>query len=258
MMLSINEKSQELSTGPCKDAPSVAPTVEPAPTGDADHDLVTTVEGDKDEDVLEPSPMKCMSNPDDCSAGQDVAMAGNDKADDAVKPPLMEHASVDDESTLQPVATAKNDKVPEQTIQPKRKRTPHAKAAAAKAAPKQSARKAKAAPKQSAMKAKAAPKKKEATKDDEKENQEPSENPPPEKKSRKEKDEIEKKLHSVSCLFVDLFFFACCIALLLAVLLFAHCTVASWILGLQLCMGHCTNFGIYPRCLPSKGIGCSC
>ena len=156
----VNEKSQELSTGPCKDAPSVAPTVEPAPTGDADHDSVTTVGGDKDEDVLEPSPMKCMSNPDDGSAGQDVAMAGNDKADDAVKPPLMEHASVDDESTMQPVATAKNDKVPEQTIQPKRKRTPHAKAAAAKAAPKQSARKAKAAPKQSAMKAKAAPKKK--------------------------------------------------------------------------------------------------
>lgn len=238
MMLSINEKSQELSTGPCKDHPPVAPTVEPAPTADADHDSVTTVGGDKDEDVL--------PKPDDGSAGQDVAMAGNDKADDALKPPLMEHASVDDESTLQPVATAKNDKVPEQKIQPKRKRTPHAKATAAKAAPKQSAKKAKAAPK-----------KKEATKDDEKENQEPSENPPPGKKSKKEKDEIEKKLHSVSCLFVHLFF-ACCIASLLAVLLFACCTVASWILGLQLCMGHCTKFGVYPRCLPSKGIGCSC
>ena len=186
-----HEKSQELSTGPCKDDPPDAPTVAPASTVDADRDSMTTVvdEDSINQDVLKSPHMESMS-PDDGSAGKDVAMYGNDKAEDSSKPPLMEHAHVDDESNLQ-----ESDKSQDQKIQPKRKGNPPAKAAAAKTPPKKSA-----------MKAKAAPQKKEATKDDEKENKEPSDNPPPAKKSKKVKDEVEKKLHSVSCLFVDLSF----------------------------------------------------
>ena len=138
-----HEKSQELSTGPCKDDPPDAPTVAPASTVDADRDSMTTVvdEDSINQDVLKSPHMESMS-PDDGSAGKDVAMYGNDKAEDSSKPPLMEHAHVDDESNLQ-----ESDKSQDQKIQPKRKGNPPAKAAAAKTPPKKSAMKAKAAPK---------------------------------------------------------------------------------------------------------------